>query len=73
MSSTAVKSNALAELMNRASKIHWKNLSLTLNGHISETVQNFEKVEENKVQLFFDFKSGAKKSGHDAVSASVII
>ena len=24
---TAVKSNALAELMNRASKIHWKNLS----------------------------------------------
>ena len=24
---TAVKSNALAELMNRASKIHWKNLT----------------------------------------------
>ena len=24
---TAVKRNALAELMNRASKIHWKNLS----------------------------------------------
>ena len=24
---TVVKSNALAELMNRASKIHWKNLS----------------------------------------------
>ena len=35
--STAVKSNALAELMNRASKIHWKNLSLTLNGRNSET------------------------------------
>ena len=34
---TAVKSNALAELMNRASKIHWKNLSLTLNGRNSET------------------------------------
>ena len=29
---TAVKSNALAELMNRASKIHWKNLSWLLNG-----------------------------------------
>ena len=37
MGSTAVKSNALAELMNRASKIHWKNLSLTLNGRNSET------------------------------------
>ena len=36
-SGTAVKSNALAELMNRASKIHWKNLSLTLNGRNSET------------------------------------
>ena len=24
---TAVKSNVLAELMNRASKIHWKNLT----------------------------------------------
>ena len=24
---TAVKSNALAELMNRASKIHWKNMT----------------------------------------------
>ena len=34
---TAVKSNALAELMNRASKIHWKKLSLTLNGRNSET------------------------------------
>ena len=34
---TAVKSNVLAELMNRASKIHWKNLSLTLNGRNSET------------------------------------
>ena len=34
---TAVKSNALAELMNRTSKIHWKNLSLTLNGRNSET------------------------------------
>ena len=34
---TAVKSNALAELMNRASKIHWKNLSLTLNGRNSVT------------------------------------
>ena len=34
---TAVKSNALAELMNRASKIHWKNLSFTLNGRNSET------------------------------------
>ena len=36
-STTAVKSNALAELMNRTSKIHWKNLSLTLNGRNSET------------------------------------
>ena len=27
MHRTAVKSNALAELMNRASKIHWKNLT----------------------------------------------
>ena len=35
--STAVKSNALAELMNRASKIHWKNLSWLLNGRKSET------------------------------------
>ena len=35
--STAVKSNALAELMKRTSKIHWKNLSLTLNGRNSET------------------------------------
>ena len=34
---TAVKGNALAELMNRASKMHWKNLSLTLNGRNSET------------------------------------
>ena len=34
---TAVKSNALAELMNRTSKIHWKKLSLTLNGKCGST------------------------------------
>ena len=33
-------------------------ISLTQNDHISETVQNFEKLKEkNKMQLFFDFGS----------------
>ena len=43
---------------------------LTLNGHISETVQNFEKFEEIKVQLFFDFESRQVVPKHSKLNIS---